>query len=310
MSNIGKLSRVPLREVWKHEAHDFTQWMEVNIDDVNTVLPFDIVNVDREQAAGSFSVDLVGEDTNGRTVIIENQLEKSNHDHLGKLITYLTAMNASSAIWVVSEPRPEHVAALTWLNDASTADFYLLKVEAVKIGDSAAAALFTVIVSPSEDTTIRQQKKQLAERYVIRHKWWTQVTQHPEARMHAHITPGEHSWIGVSAGISGFNLNYSVTQHSCSCELYIDRGKGADEENKQLFDQLYQFKAEIESAVNFTLLWERLDVKRASRIKLTLDGGYRSPEEEWPEIHNKLIQSMTEFTAAIKPKLKLLDIGV
>ena len=219
-------------------------------------------------------------------------------------------MNASSAIWVVSEPRPEHVAALTWLNDASTADFYLLKVEAVKIGDSAAAALFTVIVSPSEDTTIRQQKKQLAERYVIRHKWWTQVTQHPEARMHAHITPGEHSWIGVSAGISGFSLNYSVTQQSCSCELYIDRGKGADEENKQLFDQLYQFKAEIESAVNFTLLWERLDVKRASRIKLTLDGGYRAPEEEWPEIHNKLIQSMTEFAAAIKPKLKLLDIGV
>ena len=87
MSNIGKLSRVPLREVWKHEAHDFTQWMEVNIDDVNTVLPFDIVNVDREQAAGSFSVDLVGEDTNGRTVIIENQLEKSNHDNLGKLNT-------------------------------------------------------------------------------------------------------------------------------------------------------------------------------------------------------------------------------
>ena len=74
---IGKLQRVPLREVWRHEAYDFTQWMQENIDTLNAVLNFDIVNVDREQAAGSFSVDLVGEDESGRTVVIENQLEKA-----------------------------------------------------------------------------------------------------------------------------------------------------------------------------------------------------------------------------------------
>lgn len=88
---IGRLERVPLREVWMHEAHDFTQWLELNIDVLNDALDLEIVNVDREQAAGKFSIDLVAEDIHGRQLIIENQLEKSDHDHLGKLITYLTA---------------------------------------------------------------------------------------------------------------------------------------------------------------------------------------------------------------------------
>src|ERR1700719_3213542 len=108
---IGKLERVPLREVWEHEAYDFTQWLEENIDVLNTAIDLNLVNVDRERAAGSFSVDLVAEDEGRGTVIIENQLETSNHDHLGKLITYLAAVEAKAAIWLVSDPRPEHVAA-------------------------------------------------------------------------------------------------------------------------------------------------------------------------------------------------------
>jgi RecB family endonuclease NucS len=85
---IGTLVRVPLREVWKHEAHNFTQWLENNISVLNDALDINLINVDREQAAGSFSIDLVAKDDVGNTVIIENQLEKSNHDHLGKLLTY------------------------------------------------------------------------------------------------------------------------------------------------------------------------------------------------------------------------------
>ena len=89
--HIGKLKRVPLREVWKHEAKDFTQWLQENIDELNSALDLNLVNVDRERETGDFSIDLVAEDEGGGTVIIENQLEKSNHDHLGKLITYLRA---------------------------------------------------------------------------------------------------------------------------------------------------------------------------------------------------------------------------
>ena len=115
---IGKIERVKLREVWKHEAYDFTRWLEENIDVLNDVLDISIVNVEREKKAGTFSVDLVGEDDSGNVVVIENQLEKSDHDHLGKLITYLVAMDAKVAIWIVSNPRPEHINAISWLNES------------------------------------------------------------------------------------------------------------------------------------------------------------------------------------------------
>jgi RecB family endonuclease NucS len=91
-SDVGRLQRVALREVWKHEALDFTQWLQNNIDILNESLDLNLVGAERERSAGDFNVDLVAEDEDGGTVVIENQLEKSNHDHLGKLITYLTAI--------------------------------------------------------------------------------------------------------------------------------------------------------------------------------------------------------------------------
>ena len=148
---IGKIQRVPLRDVWKHEALDLTKWLQDNLDVLNDVLEFSLSNAEREQSAGDFSVDLVAEDDEGGVVIIENQLEKSDHAHLGKLITYLTALQAKKAIWIVAEPRPEHVAAITWLNESSAASFYLLKLEGIRINDSAPAPLLTLIVGPSEE---------------------------------------------------------------------------------------------------------------------------------------------------------------
>lgn len=309
---IGKLERVPLRQVWEHEAYDFTQWLQDHIEVLNEALGLTLVNVDREQAAGTFSIDLVAEDEGGGKVIIENQLEKSNHDHLGKLITYLVSMGAKAAIWIVSEPRPEHVAAITWLNESNSAQFYMLKVEAVRIGDSLPAALFTQIVGPSEESrSVGQAKKEFAERYEIRHRWWTQLIERSIkfTKLHAHITPGEYTWIGTSSGIRGLNLNYVVTQDDCSVELYIDRGKDAQAENESIFDQLAAHQAQIEQAFGSVLSWQRLDGKRACRIRFTLAGGYRSPEERWPELQDLVAQAMERLDRAIKPHLKQLRLG-
>lgn len=312
-ASIGKLERVPLRQVWEHEAYDFTQWLQENIDVLNTALDLNLVNVDREQSAGSFSIDLVAEDDGGGMVIIENQLEKSNHDHLGKLITYLTGMGARAAIWIVSDPRPEHVAAIAWLNESSSAAFYMVKVEAVRIGDSLAAPLFTLIVGPSEETKdVGQTKKEIAERYVIRKHWWTSLIERSTRvnKLHAHITPGEYSWIGVSSGTRGLNLNYVVTQDECAAELYIDRGKDAEEENKAIYDQLLAHKAEIDTAFGESLLWERLDNKRACRIRHTqTGGGYRSPEDKWPSLQDTIIMDMDRLEKALRPHLKQLRLN-
>ena len=169
---IGKIERVPLRDVWKHEALDLTTWLQDNIDVLNEAIDLNLSNPEREQSAGSFNIDIVAEDEAGNPVIIENQLEKSDHDHLGKLITYLVAIGAKTAIWIVSDPRPEHLASISWLNESSSANFYLLKLEAIRIGDSPPAPLLTVIVGPSEEgKEVGRAKKEMAERYQIRERF-------------------------------------------------------------------------------------------------------------------------------------------
>ncbi|MBS7804054.1 DUF4268 domain-containing protein [Rhizobiales bacterium TNE-4] len=308
--SIGRLERVHLRTVWKHEAYDFTQWLQDNADVLNEALNISLVNIDREQAAGAFSIDLVAEDENGNKVIIENQLEKSNHDHLGKLITYLTAMQARTAIWIVSEPRPEHVAAITWLNDNNAARFYMVKVEAVRIGQSPPAPMLTVIVGPSDDQSdVVKANREFSERYDLRERWWKLLLALPAAKLHAHITPGIYSSIGTSSGVRGLGFHYSVTQDQSSAELYIDRGKDQDAENKSAFDQLHAHKDAIETAFGGPLSWERLDNKRACRIRALIDGGYRSPEDEWEPILIKLADAMNRLDQALKPFLKTIKLS-
>ncbi len=307
---IGRLERVALRDVWRHEAYDFTRWLQENIEVLSSTLNLGLVNVDREQAAGAFSIDLVAEDEGGGKIIIENQLEKSNHDHLGKVLTYMVAMGARAAVWIVAEPRPEHVAVVAWLNDSSSADFYLVKVEAVRIGGSPPAPLLTLIVGPSAETeAISRSKKEFAERYDLRQHWWAKLVVRPDAKLHRHITPGVSSWIGVSSGVRGLNLNYVVLQDECAAELYIDRGNGAEVENKSIFDQLLERRPVIDAAFGGDLDWQRLDARRASRIKVTMPGGYRSPEEEWDAAQGRQVDAMNRLSAALQPHLKSIRLG-
>lgn len=306
--SIGRLQRVPLREVWRHEAYDFTKWLEENIDVLNIALDLNLVNVEREQAAGSFSIDLVAEDEGGGTVIIENQLEKSNHDHLGKVITYLTALSARAAVWIVSEPRPEHVAAIAWLNESTGADFYLVKVEAVRIGESPAAPLLTLIVGPSEDDSVRTEKEVIAGLSHIRRTFWRRLVENQNAKLHAHITPGTAGWIGTSSGVRGLNLNYSVKQDEASAELYIDRGRKSKDENKMIFDQLFSHREEIDRCIGRPVSWERLDEKQACRIKIPIPGGYKAPEADWGRIHDEMASAMESLSKAIAPFLSQLQV--
>jgi hypothetical protein len=235
---IGEIERVPLREVWKHEAHDFTTWLQNNLDIIDDVLDLSLVSARREQAAGAFSVDLVAEDEEGNTVIIENQLERSDHDHPGKLITYLAALEARVAIWIVSDPRPDHVGAISWLNESSSADFYLLKVEAIRIDESRPAPLVTLIVGPSAETRkAGETKRELAERHHLRQQFWSPLLDRARARtqLHANRSPGTGSYLSASAGKSGLEFIYAVRQNDAQVELYIDRGKNAEEENEKIF---------------------------------------------------------------------------
>ena len=150
---VGKLEAVPLREVWNHEAYDFTTWLYENLEILGDHLGFTLTAVEPEKSVGSFHVDILAEDINGRPVIIENQLEKTDHDHLGKVLTYFSNLDAKIAIWISTDPRPEHIIAIDFLNEVVPQDtkFYLVKAQAFRIGDSEPAPLFTVEAGPSEE---------------------------------------------------------------------------------------------------------------------------------------------------------------
>lgn len=301
---IGKIQRVPLREVWRHEALDFTAWLTENTDVLSDVLDLNLSNAEREQAAGSFSVDILAEDEAGNPVIIENQLERSDHDHLGKLITYLTAYNAKTAVWIVSDPRPEHVRAVSWLNESTDASFYLLKVEAIRIGESAAAPLLTVIVGPSEESReVGEVKRDLADRHHIRHEFWTKLLDYAKSktRLHYNISPSFRSYVTTSARRPGFGYTYVVNQRETRVELYIDPNRDDVNESKAIFDQLESHKEQIEEAFGGSLEWERLEEKRACKIAKRLRiGGYRD-EELYPQIFEATVDAMIRLERALRP---------
>lgn len=152
-------------------------------------------------------------------------------------------------------------------------------------------------------------RKKRAERYDVRLKFWqglVAVARNRNTR-HAHIKPGSHHWLGGSSGIRGLGFNYVIVQEYGFVELYIDRGAAA--ENKRIFDHLFSRKEEIESSFGNPLSWERLDVKRASRIKHVIErGGYRSPEVDWPEIQSDMVESMCRLEVALKPTLDSLSL--
>ena len=306
---IGRLERVSLREVWPHEAQDFTPWFAENIDELNNAIDLSLSIVEREHPAGDFSVDLVAEDESGNPVIIENQLERSNHDHLGKLITYLTAIGAKAAIWIVAGPRPEHISAISWLNESSSASFYLLKLEAVRIEDSPPAPLLTLIVGSSEENQeVGETKREFTERYSLRRRFWTQLLERAkeETLLHANSSPSQRSeiWTRVKSGLS---LRYVIRQYGSGVELYIDRGRDADNENNELFDTLEEARGEIEEVFGEPLEWQRLEGQRSCRIGRRFSlGGYRDDEERWLEMQDAMIDGMIRLEKALRPHIDRL----
>jgi hypothetical protein len=256
-------------------------------------------------------VDLVAEDEAGNPVTIENQLEKSDHDHLGKLLTYMTALEARTAIWIVAQPRQEHLGAVSWLNESTPANFYLIKVEAVRIGDSVPAPLLTVIVGPSEEAKeAGRTKKQLAESQIHRKRFWQELLEQPKAKtsLFKTVSPGAEYWLSMGAGRSGLTYAYWVRKHATSVELGIDRGKDRDDENVAIYEQLAEHTDAIEAGFGQPLEWERVQGKRVCRIRHTLEGAGYADEDRWPEIHDAMIDAMIRLKKAFRPHVEALSV--
>lgn len=310
MTTIAKLEVVPLRKLWPHEERGFSSWLFSNLDGLAETLDITLLNPEREKPVGRFSLDLLAETEDGVQVIIENQLDTTDHAHLGKVLTYLANLEAKIAIWIVGDAREEHAEAIRWLNEFTPADmaFYLVKLSAYQIGDSHPAPHFEVVAGPTEiGRVIGQEKKDLATRHALQIKFWDQLLRRAKQRgvlWHAQLSPGKQMWIAAGAGVkAGVRLSYLIWKETESgVELYIDTGDEVD--NKQIFDALISKRNEVESAFGAPLTWDRLDEKRASRVRFVMQGGgLRDGEEGWPRIQDAMIDAMDRLAKAVKPVL-------
>ncbi len=309
--DIGKIEIVPVRKAFPHEAHNFTVWLESNIDALSQRIGIELTVLEREKAVGSFNVDLVCEDANRNRVIIENQLERTDHDHLGKLLTYLVNLEAKMAIWVTPEVRPEHERVIDWLNETVGGDyaFYLVQVEAVRIGTSPFAPLFTIQAGPDEQThEIGETKKELADRHIHRREFWAQLLERSKGRtkLFSGRAPSTDHWLTTGSGRTGIGFNYIILKDGAGVELNIDVGDQG--KNKAIFDELYSQKDNIETEFGEALNWRRLEEKRASLIAWRIyDQGNLNEPETWPALQDMLIDTMIRFDRALRPRITRLS---
>lgn len=211
----------------------------------------------------------------------------------------------------------ELTTAVLWLNERDL-DIRCMRMKPYRDGEKILvdvqqivplpeASAYTVKVLEKE----RQERKDRAERYGIRKRFWTQLLNYARSKtdLHSNISPSEYHWIGTGSGMGGLGYNYKLTQHQSFVELYIDRGPDSTDENKRIFDQLAAHREQIEAAFGGPLDWRRLDDNRASRILLELKGGYRDNESEWPQTIEKLVDAMIRLEKAFSPFVAELKAG-
>ena len=310
---IDKMSRVPVREVWKHEAKDFTTWLFNNLDILVEELDFETLTpIEQEKTVGSFSADIIAEDESGQDVVIENQLEKTDHDHLGKILTYVSNLDAKVAIWISNKPREEHVTAIEWLNkNVNDTRFYLVKIEAYRIGNSNPAPKFTVVTGPSETTDlVRKEKTATVERYRLNREFWTELLKrtNQKTNLYSNISPGKGSWIRASSGKPGLSYYYKISKKAAGAGLYIDCGKKSKIENKKIYDKLFIHKDEIENNFNGKLEWHRSDDINGSFIRKLINSDQYTRKEDWPALQDEMINTMIRLEKAFRKHIRNLSI--
>lgn len=274
---LGKINYVEdLRAIWKHEEKDFTPWLAENISLLGEALGLDLEVISVEHDVGAFSLDILAKDTShGGIVAIENQLETTDHNHLGQIITYASGVDAKTVIWITKEMREEHQKAIDWLNEITGDDleFYGVEIQLIKVDDSNPAPFFNVKVFPNGWS--KEQKKlidspgQITQRQEEYRNFFIALIANVNKEMpgftHAKKVNYD-SWKSFPTGVSGFTYSIEFkTGNRMACGLYLD---SSDKEmNKQRYDKLLNFKEKIESILG-SLSWERLEERIRCRIAL------------------------------------------
>lgn len=306
--NIGRLQKVPLRTLWKHEEYDFSSWLALpeNLELLSDEIGISLTMPHTETGVGKFSADIVAEEEGSeRKVLIENQLEATNHDHLGKLFTYGAGLDAEILIWIVKKAREEHEQAINWVNERTdeSLNVFLIQIEAWKIGGSDPAPKFNIIAKPNDWAKIIKQSSRervVTDYKILQQKFWEGLNEADNRGVLGSRKPMPRHWHDVSIGSSLAHLALTInkTEGTIGCELYIPH-----DTDKNIFDSLYESKTEIETQLGPSLQWMRLEDRKATRIKTSLSADILS-ENMWPQYYVWLLETVPKFKKVFVQRLK------
>lgn len=317
---LGRLETVRLREAWPDEARNFTPWLaeDSNLAFLGETLGLQLELESTEKSVGPFSADILAKEVgSSRWVLIENQIEPTDHRHLGQLLTYAAGLNAQTVIWIAESFRDEHRAAIDFLNVATTEDysFFGVQIELFRIGQSQFAPSFSVIAKPNTWTRSAQAAKHVAEgtlteTQIASRDFW-QATAGLAAKQYPQLwgkSPSKLSWQTAETMNSGkgfsvqSNAAFSM-QSRLRVEIYLG-GRLA----KAAFSTLYDARSEIEGRFGHPLEWEELPTGQDSRVAFYMDGQHnRLDRSTWPPLQEWLLAYWPKLADAVRPVAMALN---
>lgn len=317
---LGRLERVELREIWVSEATSFTPWLArpENLTVLAETLGIDLELEAQEKAVGPFRADLLCKDIGtDRWVLIENQLERTDHTHLGQLLTYASGLEAVTIVWIAARFTEEHRSTLDWLNKITDDSFrfFGLEVELWRIGSSPAAPKFNIVSKPNAwSHSVAQAARsidetELSETRILQRDYWVGLNAVLEAvngPVSGKRKPQAQSWMAFSIGRTNFNLVASMLRprNQVRAELYI-----AGDTAKAFFGLLKQQQATIENELGYSLEWEELPSRRDCRIASYLNEVDPEDRADWSHQHEWLAKRVNDMHRVFAPRVAALDIA-
>ena len=317
MVDLGAIERVDLREVWPDEAQDFTPWLADNLDKLGEALGLDLEFQGREISVGPFFLDILAHDVgNDRRVVIENQLDKTDHDHLGKLLTYAAGFDAYAIIWLTREFRDEHRQALDWLNQRTDEEtqFFGVVVEAWRIDVSRPAPHFRVVAMPNnwQKRTVsvaREGSARVESEQVKRYQeFYRPIIEAVAGELE--FTGSRNSlprrWLSFQTGVRGVRYGANFYQYSGTANVELAIWRSDKEWNEQLFDLLMERKEQIETELVGDLEWERLDDFQSCRISAKLPASIDDDDGSLAQLQEWMVDRLLTFKRVFTPHLQEL----
>ncbi len=313
--NLGRLERVDLRSIWPTER-DFSAWLAENIDFLAERLGLELELIEQEMPVGDFRVDLFGRVVGtGSEVVIENQLESTDHSHLGQLLTYAAGREAKTIVWISGHFREEHRQAIDWLNLHTDEDTYFFGVEAEvwRIGTSPPAPNLNVVSQPSDwqKQIGRPGKQPISERQLAYHAFFADLVDRLKlaAPGFTHMSRvGYNNWLIFGAGRTGFAFQPEFMRRPDRLMMQLNITTGDKAKNKRAYDVLFAEKAAIEAELGEPLEWRRLDEKIECRIGVQHLGAIDSPPELLDRKSDWAVQHLIAFRQAFSHRIKSIDL--